>query len=193
MKEHFGSLMLEHAFEQSVDSEAPSQPSAVPPNACPPGFARHAFEHAFRIDAARADVWAWLEDPDTFVRGQIWPFRVEFLSPHPEIAPGFVAGGLNIHHGPLLCLAGQLGEIREGAYRCLHYFYGSHVLSLRLVRPTALEVWVDDAPDGGTHVRLRVSSFVHPRFARLWSLLQRTFWRRFPRWMSSALGVRRVD
>jgi hypothetical protein len=191
MKEHFGSLMLDHAFE----SEAAGHPQHghAPPNACPPGFAKHAFEYAFRIDAARAAVWSWLDDPETFVRGQIWPFRVEFLSTEPSVPPGFSNGGLNVHHGPLMCFAGQLTEIREGAYRCLHYFYGSYVLSLRLIRPTALEFWVDDAPDGGTHVRLRVSSFVHRRFARGWSRIQALFWRRFPRWMSSALGARLIE
>lgn len=190
MKEHFGNLMLDHAFESDAAGHAPS--GQTPPNACPGGFAKHAFETAFRIDAARASVWAWLEDPDTFVRGQIWPFRVEFLSTEPSVPPGF-STGLNIHHGPLMCFAGQLTEIREGEYRCLHYFYGSYVLSLRLVRPTALEFWVDDAPGGGTHVRLRVSSFVHHRFARAWSLLQGLFWKRFPRWMCSALEAERLE
>lgn len=163
-----------------------------PPNACPPGFVPHAYEVSFRVSAPRSEVWAWLEDPATFVDGQIWPFRVEFVSADPAVAPGFTVGGLNVHHGPLMCFAGQLTTIREGAYRSLHYFYGSYVLSLRLLRPTCLEFWVEDASDGSTEVRLRVSSFVRPWLAGTWSALQRLFWRRFPRWMASSLGAEQI-
>ena len=164
-----------------------------PPNACPPGFVAHTFEQSFEIDTPRAAVWSWLENPETFVRGQNWPFRVEFLSHDPAVPPGFAVGGLNAHHGPLMSFVGQLTEIREGAYRSLHYFYGSYLLSLRLVRPTRLEFWVEDTTDGTTHVRLRVSSYVRQSTAGLWTFVQRLFWRRFPRWMSSALDAPLID
>ena len=166
------------------------EPFLSPPaHPCPPGFTSHCFETRFRIGASAERVWAWLEDPRTFVDGQVWPFRVEFLSTEPGVAPGFSVGGLNIHHGPLLCLAGQLTEIEEGAYRSLHYLYGSHVLSLRFVRPTRLEFWVDAAENDSTEVRLRLESHVRGGCERIWTRLQSLFWGRFPRFMSRGIGA----
>jgi len=162
----------------------------APPQGAPPGFVPHVYERHFSVSAARDRVWAWLEDPDTFVRGQVWPFRVEFVSPDPAVPPGFHVGGINIHHGPLMCFAGVLTEIREGEYRDLHYFYGSHLLGLRLIRPTRLEFAVADAASGGTDVTLRVTSLVRAGLARPWTLAQRAFWSRFPRWMARSLDAR---
>lgn len=165
----------------------------APPNARPPGFVDHAYERAFEIDAPREAVWRWLETPETFTESQVWPYRVEFLSDDPQVAPGFEVGGINIHHGPGLDLAATLTEIREGEYRDMHYFYGSHVLGLRFLRPTRLRFWVEDAPGGATRVRLRLDSYAHRRLARLWGLAQRIFWSRFPRWMRRSLGATRVE
>lgn len=192
---------VHHAIERvpAVSGERRGEPPGScaivdpPPNACPPGFIAHTYEESFRIGAPREAVWSWLERPATFVDGQIWPFRVEFVSSDPAVAPGFVVGGLNVHHGPLMSFAGQLTEIREGAYRSLHYFYGSYVLSLRLIRPTCLEFWVEDADAAATDVRLRVSSFVRRPIAGAWGRAQRVFWRRFPRWMGSALDAPLLD
>jgi hypothetical protein len=52
-------------------------------------------------------VWRWLNDPASFVEGQIWRFRVEFVD------GGFEPGVLNVHHGPSLSGAGVIGEVRE--------------------------------------------------------------------------------
>ena len=112
---------------------------------------------------------------------------MEFVSSEPGVPPGFEVGGLNLHHGPLMCFAGMLTEIREGEYRELCYFYGSYVLSLRWIRPTRLEFWVDDAEGSSTRVRLRVESHVRPGLAGLWTRAQRIFWARFPSWMARAL------
>jgi hypothetical protein len=161
---------------------------ALPPNAMPLGFVEHAFELEFTIETSRARVWAWLDDPETFMRGQVWPFRVEFLSPNPDVAAGFSEGGVNVHSGPLLCLPGVLNEITEGRFRDLRYFYGSYVGSVRLLRPTRLAFWVaDGSATGTTTVKVRLESFVHRRIARLWTAAQGLFWRRFQRWMSRAL------
>ncbi len=162
----------------------------APPHVAPPGFAEHVYERSFVVSAPRQAAWAWLEDPATFVDNQIWPFRVEFVSADPGVPPGFHVGGLNVHHGPLLCFAGILTEIREGAYRDLRYFYGSYALSLRLIRPTRLEFWLEDAGEGETRVRLRVTSLVRGWLAGTWTVAQRVFWRRFPRWMARSLGAR---
>ena len=163
------------------------------PNAAPPGFAVHVYEREFSVAAAGDRVWAWLESPATFVDGQIWPFRVEFVSADPAQEPGFHVGGLNVHHGPLMSLAGQLTEIRAGEYRDLQYFYGSYVLSLRLIRPTRLEFWLEPEGESGTRVRLRVTSFVRQGIAGLWTRAQRLFWARFPRWMARSVGASSVE
>lgn len=160
-----------------------------PPNAAPPGFEEHVYERSFAVAAPRESVWRWLEDPATFVDGQIWPFRVEFVSAEPGVQPGFHVGGLNVHHGPMMSFAGVLTEIREGEYRDLHYFYGSYVLSLRLIRPTRLEFWVEDSGLGATGVCLRVTSYVRSGLAGPWTALQRLFWSRFPRWLARSLDA----
>ncbi|CAA9415512.1 hypothetical protein AVDCRST_MAG82-1071 [uncultured Rubrobacteraceae bacterium] len=64
---------------------------------------------------------------------------------------------------------------------------GSYAISQRLVRPTRLQFRAEGSADG-TLVTLQLDSLVHRPFGRAWSLLQRVFWRRFPRWMASALG-----
>ncbi len=162
------------------------------PQAAPPGFVTSRYESSFRIGAARDRVWSWLEDPATFVDGQVFPYRVEFVSPDPATPPGFHVGGLNIHHGPFLHLPGTLTEIREGEYRDLQYFYGSYVLSPRLVRPTRLEFWVEGEPDT-TRVTLSLTSFVRRGFAPVWARGQRWFWARFPRFMARALEAPLLD
>ena len=167
-------------------ASAPAAPQAVAP-----GFAPHAFSLSFGVSAPRERVWAWLEDPATFVDGQVWPYRVEFTS-GDERPPGFHVGGLNIHHGPFLHLPAVLCEIEEGCFRDLRYFYGSFVLSPRLVRPTRLRFWVEDESGeagGGTLVRLRLDSFVRAGFTRSWSWGQRLFWSRFPRWLARSLDA----
>ncbi len=167
----------------------PTTALAPPPHPRPPGFVAHRFENNFTVAAPRARVWDWLEDPDTFIRGQVFPYRVEFVPPAPGEPTGFRVGGLNIHHGPLLCLPGVLTEIREGSYRDLHYLYGSYVGSLRWVRPTRLTFEVSDDAQGGTLVQLTLESHVHRRLPRLWTVAQKFFWSRFPRWMSRSVGV----
>ncbi len=155
------------------------------PNGAPPGFVPHVHRRVFEVARPRERVWAWLNDPATFVEGQVWPFRVEF------VGGGFEPGVLNTHHGPLMSFAGAIGEVRgpeEGgaAYRDLRYFYGSYAISPRLVRPTRLQFWAGDAGPG-TRVTLQVDSLVRDFFSGPWTLIQKVFWSRFPRWMASAL------
>lgn len=171
------------------DEELPAVPKGAPPNPCPPNFVRHAYETSFKINSPKENVWTWLDTPETFIDGQIWPMRVEFLSSEPAVAAGFEVGGLNVHHGPLMMFAGQMTEIRPGEYRSLHYFYGSYVLSMRLVRPVCLEFWVNSDDPASSTVRLRVSSYTHRRFAGSWTFLQKLFWKRFPHWMSFELDA----
>ena len=155
------------------------------PAGAPPGFVEHVHRFGFSTPHPPTRVWGWLNDPATFTEGQIWPFRVEFVD------GGFEPGVLNVHYGPFLNLAGAIGEVRgfeEGvAYRDLRYFYGSYAISPRLVRPTRLQFWAEEAARG-TLVTLQVDSLVLLRFGRVWSLSQRAFWSRFPRWLASSLG-----
>lgn len=104
------------------------------PIGAPEGFVEHAYQKTFLMGHPVGRVWAWLNDPATFVDGQVRPYRVEFVD------GGFEPGVLNVHHGPFLNAAGAIGEVRgpgeRPAYRDLKYFYGSYALSLRLARPT---------------------------------------------------------
>ena len=162
--------------------------ASVAPQAAPAGFRSSLYESEYTVAAPLDRVWGWLEDPATFVDGQVFPYRVEFVSPAPDTLPGFAVGGLNIHHGPFLHLPGVLTEIREQEYRELRYFYGSYVLSPRLVRPTRLEFWVAEA-EPGTRVRLALSSYVRDAFAPIWERGQRWFWGRFPHFMAKGVGA----
>ncbi len=162
----------------------------VVPNACPPGFETHHYARRFRMERSPADVWAWLEDPATFVDGQVWPYRVEFVS-IDENPPGFFEGGLSVHHGPFLHLPGQLTEIRDGVYRDLRYGYASYVISPRLIRPTRLQFTLEPVGEGhATEVLLELDSYVRRGLARLWTGAQRLFWRRFPGFMRSGIERR---
>ena len=165
------------------DPEIGPEGFAVPAGA-PNGFVRHAYEKTFSVGHPVGRVWAWLNDPATFVDGQVWPFRVEFVD------GGFEPGVLNVHHGPFLNVAGAIGEVRgpgaRTAYRDLKYFYGSYALSPRLARPTRLQFWAEER-GGGTVVTLRLDALVREPFVPVWDFGQRVFWSRFPRWVESAL------
>ena len=156
------------------------------PIGAPEGFVGHSFQRTFFVGHPVDRVWSWLNDPATFVDGQVWPYRVEFVD------GGFEPGVLNVHHGPFLNAAGAIGEVRGSgerpAYRDLKYFYGSYALSPRLARPTRLRFWAEESPAGGTLVTLRLDSLVRRRFERAWDLSQRVFWARFPRWMGQSLS-----
>ncbi len=160
-----------------------------------PGFVENVHDSHFLVAVPWIRAWQWLETPETFSKGQIWPYRVDFLAPDSASPSGFHEGGLNIHHGPLLSLPGRLDTIDEskhGAYRSLSYLYGSYVLSLRLIRPTRLEFWATEEDEARTLVRVRLSSDVHPLIETPWSRLQGVFWSRLGRWMASSLGAERV-
>ena len=162
------------------------------PTGAPEGFVTHVYRKTFTVPYyPRGRVWAWLNDPATFVEGQVWPFRVEFVD------GGFEPGVLNVHHGPLINFAGVIGEVRDPedgvtAYRDLKYLYGSYALSPRLSRPTRLQFWAGEEA-GGTTVTLQLDSLVRRSFVRPWDLAQRVFWSRFPLWMRSALDANSRD
>ena len=167
--------------------EGPVQAVAPFPTTAPPGFVRHEHTHSWDIDRPRSAVWAWLCDPATFVEGQIWPFRVEFLSDAAGRS-GFTEGVYNAHVGPFISFSGVLGEIDPERYRDLQYFYGSYAISHGLFRPTRLQFWLEDGPTPGTTtLHLKIDSFVRHRFEGAWARLMNLFWARFGRWCERAV------
>lgn len=147
----------------------------------PPGFDIH--EHSFEMEVATTPkiVWSWLNDPETFTKNQVWPYKVEFYSPDPAHVPnGFSEGVLTNHTGPFMSFAGILTKI-ESHYRDLQYCYGSYALSFNLIRPFRLEF--ETKTDGkSTVLHGKVCVYVRPSFYRIWDGVSRIFWRRFQRW-----------
>jgi len=148
----------------------------------------HAHEMSFKVPWSIESSWRWLNNPDTFIRGQIWPYRVEFVSPDPAVPPGFHVGVLNTHHGPWMNFAGVITEIRPMEYRDLRYFYGAYAFGPRWIRPTRLQFWTEPV-DSGTQVRLRVDSLIRKGWARPWTWMQARFWQRFPKWMRRGIDA----
>lgn len=129
----------------------------------------HVFEKSWIFDEKKClAIWEKLQRRETFVKGQLPPYKVEFES---GLDSGLMRKDeLNIHHGPFLSVHGAMGEMSE-TYRDLNYLYGSYVLSYRLIRPTRLEFF----RSGGT-LTLRLSAQVAPWFIPFWELGLTTFW-----------------
>lgn len=129
-------------------------------------------ERAWALDEKTLEtVWEKLCRRETFVDGQIFPYRVEFVAKQQR--GRFAPGELNIHHGPLLSVHGAIGDVTED-YRDLRYFFGSYVLSFRWVRPTRLQFF-----KGPGLLRLQLDAYVAPWFAPFWRLGNSIFWRFF--------------
>ena len=135
----------------------------------PEGFERHVFERTFDVKRPIYTVWSWLNRTETFTKGQVPPYRVEFIPNRFEV------GVLTSHHGPGLSFSGIITTMDAPYYRELQYFYGSYFLSLRLIRPTNLEFWLEEQGDT-TRVKLRVTSWARIGFRRAWTALQAGFW-----------------
>lgn len=141
-------------------------------SACPSFMVEHLVEKSFKLsEQKKQKVWNLLQKRETFTKGQIPPYRVEFDAPSQE-GP-FKTGELNIHHGPFLSVHGEIGEIGD-SYRDLKYFYGSYVLSFRLIRPTRLEFFKHQ-----DSISLKIHSYVHPWVRSIWSLGNNIFWKFF--------------
>lgn len=120
-------------------------------------------------------LWNRLNKRETFCQGQPFPYRVEFET--GMIEGDFTEGELNIHHGPLLSVHGAIGDVASN-YRSLYYFYGSYVLSFRLVRPTLLEFSRNEAND---QLTVKLTVFIKPWFESLWNFGNGLFWSFFKR------------
>ncbi len=144
---------------------------------CPENMIPHTFEKVYPFGSGKIEkVWERLNKRETFCAGQPFPYKVEFES--GKSTGDFYEGELNIHHGPLLSVHGAIGKV-ENNYRDLQYFYGSYVLSFRLVRPHRLEFFRE-----GSHLRVRLSCYVRPWFKGWWQRGNEFFWSFFERTVS---------
>ncbi|MEO9870836.1 hypothetical protein [Ekhidna sp.] len=152
----------------------------------PPNFRNHQHKFSFVIKSDESKVWQWLNDPKTFMNNQVWPYKVEFYSPHPpQIQNGFHEGVLTNHTGPLINFAGQLVSIKEN-YRDLQYFYGSYAIRFSWIRPYRLEFWTKNM-EGHTELTCAISSYVKPSMYSLWNKSQKFFWKRFKKWSTQSI------
>ncbi len=152
----------------------------IPLNPKPKEFNNHTFSFTVEVPGEREEVWKWLNTTETFTKGQIWPYRVEFVSPDPQHIPAnFTVGVFNVHHGPFLNFAGVLTEIDAPHYRDLQYVYGSYAITQRWIRPTRLQFWLESLPEGGTKVNCQVDSYVKPFMGKFWTFAQKLFWGQF--------------
>lgn len=161
-----------------------------PPSAfVPVGFEPHVFERTFVVDRPFRPVWDWLMKPETFTKGQVWPWRVEFLDTplaDGSIARGFDVGTRNAHHGPFMNFCGVISRVEQAedrGSRDLVYGYGAYALAFRLVRPTLLRIDAHRIDDQRTRVVVRVESTVRRWMVGPWTLAQRCFWPGFGHWL----------
>ena len=132
----------------------------------------HEYERFFEVSGEKLNkIWNNLQRRETFCKGQIPPYRVEFESGKDD--GEFYTGEKNIHHGPLLSVHGEIGEITP-RYRDLKYYYGSYIISFRLFRPQRLEFFKED-----NGIRLKITTQVHERFLWLWVGVNNLFWKFF--------------
>ena len=151
----------------STNSKKPTYQSE-----CPAKMIAHIYERSFDVDPEKmSSVWTKLNLRETFTEGQIFPYHVEFDS-FTQKGP-FAQGELNIHHGPLLSVHGAIGEINQN-YRSLDYFFGSYVISFRLVRPIKLEFFKES-----NKLRLKLTCYLNPWFQSIWELGNNFFWKLF--------------
>jgi hypothetical protein len=135
----------------------------------PEGFIVDEFEREFTFSEEKISlIWKRLQLRETFTKGQLYPYRVEFAA--SSQVGEFSPGELNIHHGPFLSVHGAIGEVTSN-YRSLHYFYGSYVVSFRLVRPVQLEFFRE-----GPKLKLKLKSYIRPWFRPVWRLMNHLLW-----------------
>ena len=137
------------------------------------------FEMLFTVKAREDSVAQYLNKTETFTRGQIPPYRVEFIDPQTHRETNrFEEGVLTNHFGPMLNLPGRIMRIDGSRYRDLIYSYGAYAISNRLFRPTRLEFWFE-SQNSDTQVRLRLTTACRHGWKWLWRLGMYSFWPSF--------------
>lgn len=155
----------------------------------PDGFVHDVVQSHVVVARPVERVWAWLDDPATFVDGQVWPYAVEFH--HPPHTAAFRPGVRNDHHGPGLHLPAVVGAVHPPRHRELVYLYGAYVASPRLVRPVRLAFDLQTDPAGGrTRITVTAEAVVRTPLVAAWRVGNGVFWRRFGRWCAAATSTR---
>ncbi|MAW07765.1 MAG: hypothetical protein CME61_05725 [Halobacteriovoraceae bacterium] len=132
----------------------------------------HDFKLSWKLSSPGVKhIWEKLQRKETFTKGQLPPYKVEFES---GINTGPLASGeLNIHHGPFLSAHGIIGEVSEN-YRDLKYSYGSYAISFRLIRPVRLQFFKNN-----DSISLQFTVQVHRYFYHIWEIMSQVFLRQF--------------
>lgn len=156
-------------------------------NALPKSFLKHVHTEEWVVGYPKNLIWDWLNDPQTFIKGQPPGFKVEFLAAAGNQTNGFENGVICSHFGPFMMFAGVIAELKAPTYRDLQYYYGSYALSFWFIRPTRLQFWVQEVNEKETRVKLQVDSYVRWGFSWVWSTAQNIFWIFFPRSMTSGI------
>jgi hypothetical protein len=133
----------------------------------------------YRLKITAEEAFEFLNTPETFTKGQPFPYKVEFTSPDPDAPADFRVGVYNVHYGPFLNASAVITAIDPPRHRAMEYTYGAFVISPRLIRPTDLIFDFEPADDGGCVVRLEFRSYVRPFFRPIWNLGLKTFWSLF--------------
>lgn len=140
----------------------------------PKSFKAYSYKINLNLPGSLDQVWAILNSRATFSKGQIFPFKVEFLG---GVSPKlFDEGEYTNHHGPFLHLPGLISKMEPKKYRELSYFYGSYVLGFRLIRPTLLKMDFVTLSDAKTQVVITLESNAHHFILWLWKLGLHGFW-----------------
>lgn len=142
----------------------------------PASLKHHCFKHNWILKKPLEQIWKTLNSMETFSKGQVFPYRVEFTAYEKEAS--FSSGVWTNHHGPFLNACGQIGDIKAMEYRDLHYNYGSYVLSFRLIRPVRLQFFFKAHPEG-TQLSVQFDCYVAPFLYGFWHLLMKIFWSGF--------------
>ena len=136
----------------------------------------HSFTKTWIINKSVKQCWDVLNSMETFTKGQMFPYRVEFVS--ENTTPSFSPGVWTNHHGPLLNVCGKIGEMKHHEYRDLNYSYGSYVLSFRFIRPVRLQFFFK-SHENGTELRVQLDTYVVPWLMSFWGWAQSFFWSGF--------------
>lgn len=139
---------------------------------CPPRMYDVTYEMLISLSPTKLDdLWHRLSLRETFTRGQLFPYQVEFIA--PSSTGKFEDGELNIHHGPLLSAHGAINGI-SASHRGICYYFGSYVISFRLIRLVRLDFYRE-----AEGVKVSFRAFVSPWFRPIWRLSNRLFWSLF--------------
>ena len=142
---------------------------------CPKSFVASLVRVEGTTSREKKLIWDWLSRKETFTKGQIPPYRVEFFD---EDDPFFHEGTYNNHHGPFLHLPAYVSEMKEEEFREMRYLYGSYVLGFGIIRPTALKIFLEESNEQ-TKVVVELHAHVRPIIKKMWERLNHFFWHRF--------------